>query len=282
MIISKQSSNDGSIKYLWQLPDGATVESIFFTFQGQSYSCVSSQVGCNVGCGFCETGKQKNLRNVTADEIYLQVSETLNDLKSLKYTGPLYQVAVAGMGEPLLNFENVVKAAARLKADKLTENVSISTSGIAPKIRMLADTAVDKLFISLHATTDDIRSALVPTNKKYPISELLTASRYFNSRVGVPVTATYLMFNGVNDTEQDLSRLVNLLDPETFIIQLSEWNCVSNMNFTRSPKIDYFEKSLAQYGFDVFILRSKGSEIEGGCGQLRSRLTIDFMDDTTS
>jgi len=268
--VEKQYSNDGSIKYLWQLTDGKTVESIYFIFCDQIYTCISSQVGCNVKCEFCETGKQSNLRNLLAEEMYGQVAETLNDLRSKTLTR-LYQVAVAGMGEPLLNFQNLMNAASRMIDEDLAETISISTSGVVPKIRELVGTPITKLFISLHATTDAIRNILVPMNRKYPISELLKASRYFCEKVGVPVTATYLMFDGVNDSDDDLERLTQLLDPQLFIIQLSEWNWIYDAKFKRSPRIEFFYNELSNRGYDVFILHSKGSDIEGGCGQLRSR-----------
>lgn len=274
---AKEISADGSIKYLWKLDDGKTVESIYFTFQDKLYTCISSQVGCNVGCPFCETGKQRNLRNLNIQEIYNQVAMTLKDLRLTGGPDRLYQVAFAGMGEPLLNFAHVTTAAARLISNGLTETVSVSTSGLVPKMRLLADTAVKKLFISLHATTDELRNVLVPMNRKHPLSEVLGAARDFYKNVGVPVTATYLMFAGLNDTDQDLERLTNLLDTESFIIQLSEWNSIANTQFVRSTRSDYFHDQLASRGFNVFILRSKGADVEGGCGQLRSR-SLQYMD----
>lgn len=271
IIQEKLSSNDGSVKYLWELSDGKTVESIYFAFREKLYVCISSQVGCNVKCPFCETGKQNVLRNLEAHEIYDQVALAVDDLKSSGSAYSLDQVAVAGMGESLLNFKNLKEASANLINDGLTRTVSISTSGIVPKIRELVDTQVSKLFISLHATTNETRNILVPMNKKYPIPELLDAACYFYNQVGTPVTATYLLFGGLNDSDDDLNRLTELLDPQAFIIQLSEWNFIDDVKFARSPRLDYFQEQLASRGFEVFITRSKGADIQGGCGQLRSR-----------
>lgn len=273
--LHKHYSQDGSIKFLWQSADGKTVESIYFTFQGQVYTCISSQIGCNVCCPFCETGKQRTLRNLTADEIYAQVALIHDTVHEVNGPPMLYQTAFAGMGEPLLNFEQVVAAATRLRADGLTQTVSLSTSGLVPRIYALAETttiSVNKLFISLHASTDDVRDRLVPMNKKYPIHTVLQAAHHFAERSGEKVTATYLLFEGINDSDGDLERLLLLLDPHIYVIQLSEWNRVSEAAFQPSSRLDSFYEQIQRAGYDVFIQRSKGQDIEGGCGQLRSRV----------
>lgn len=272
--VAEQHSSDGSKKFLWQFSDGLTVECVRFTFHSQEYVCVSSQIGCNVGCAFCATGQQRSLRNLTVEEIYQQVAYTVKQDRQSVGMHQLYQVAIAGMGEPLLNFSNVTQAAARLRSDGLTETVSVSTSGIVPRIRELATTAavgVNKLFISLHATRDDIRKTLIPITEKYPIAAVLEAARAYYEHVGVKVTATYLMFEHINDSDGDLERLLMLLDPQIFIVQLSEWNAIPGVTFVSSPRIEHFHEQLAYSGFEVFIQRSKGQDIEGGCGQLRSR-----------
>jgi 23S rRNA (adenine2503-C2)-methyltransferase len=271
----KQRSQDGSIKFLWQFLDGKTVESIYFIFQGQVYTCISSQIGCNVTCPFCETGKQRTLRNLTVEEIYAQVALIRDVVCEVGGPDVLYQTAFAGMGEPLLNFEAVVTAAERLRTTGLTQTVSLSTSGIVPRIYQLAETvatSVNKLFLSLHASNDDVRNRLVPTNKKYPIASVLQAAAHFAECSGEKVTATYLLFDGINDSNADLDRLLSLLDPGIYIIQLSEWNRVTGAEFRPSPRLDHFQDRLQRAGYDVFIQRSKGQDVEGGCGQLRSRM----------
>jgi 23S rRNA (adenine2503-C2)-methyltransferase len=154
--------------------------------------------------------------------------------------------------------------------------VSLSTAGFVPRIRELArtvDHAVNKLFLSLHATTNAVRSQLVPLNKKYPLESVLSAAREYAECTKSKVTATYLLFAEINDSDDDLARLSILLDPDHFLIQLSEWNPVSLRRYTfqPSPRLDFFRERLTQEGFTTFIQRSKGQEIEGGCGQLRSR-----------
>lgn len=272
--LRRQYSQDGSIKFLWQLADGKTVESIYFTFQGQVYTCISSQIGCNVTCPFCETGKQRTLRNLTVNEIYAQVALIRDAVREAGGPDVLYQTAFAGMGEPLLNYDNVVAAATLLRTEGLTKTVSLSTSGLVPRMYTLADvttTSVNKLFISLHASNDDVRNRLVPMNKKYPIASVLQAAAHFAERSGEKVTATYLLFDKINDSRADLDRLLSLLDPRIYIVQLSEWNRVTGAEFLPSPHLDDFHEQLQQAGYEVFIQRSKGQDVEGGCGQLRSR-----------
>jgi 23S rRNA (adenine2503-C2)-methyltransferase len=192
----------------------------------------------------------------------------------------LYQVAFAGMGEPLLNLEHVIKAAEQLQADHLTKTVSISTSGIVPQMYRLAEhtTTIQKLFISLHASTNEVRDQLVPINRKYPITLVLEAARHFFERSGQreKVTATYLLFDNINDSLADVERLMALLDPEVYVIQLSAWNPVADRTFVPSPRLDAFADRLERTGYEVFIQRSKGQDVEGGCGQLRSRTLPDL------
>ncbi len=270
-------SPDGSTKFLWQMADGHTVESVTFSFREQFYACISSQVGCNVGCPFCATGQQRVLRNLTAQEIVAQVVGIEGIVRGSGDPWPLDHVALAGMGEPLLNFDAVVQAAEYLRTQKLASTVSLSTSGIVPRIYDLAESAewaVNKLFVSLHATTNEVRNQLVPLNRKYPLTAVLAAARTYAEHTATKVTATYLLFAGLNDTDGDLSRFVDVLDPAFFAVQLSEWNPVSEVaqSFAPSPRLPFFQEMLENQGFEVFIQRSKGREIDGGCGQLRSRV----------
>jgi 23S rRNA (adenine2503-C2)-methyltransferase len=276
--LNMQYSSDGSIKFLWQLEDHKTVESMYFTFphegQERSFLCVSSQDGCNVGCAFCATGLQRMRRNLTASEMIAQVVKSMGVVQ--RAGGPVnaFHVAFAGMGEPLLNYEQVIKAAACLRCEKLAEIVSVSTSGIVPRIRDLAGVAMDsvnRLYISLHATTDDLRNRLVPTNKKYPIAQVVEAAKDYAYRTGMKVTATYLVFANLNDTDEDMQRLLHLLDPTLFVVQLSVWNHVEGIDFVSSSRLDFFYETLSQHGYEAFLQKSKGSDINGGCGQLRAR-----------
>lgn len=274
-----QTSSDGSRKFLWQLSDQRTVESIFFTFpdagQERPFVCISSQDGCNVRCAFCATGQQPMRRNMTADEMVAQVVQSMEIVQAAGGPTRAFHVAFAGMGEPLLNYQHVITAAARLRAEKSAEVVSISTSGVVPRMDTLADvvqTSVNRLYLSLHATTDALRDRLVPMNRKYPLAQVLDAAHTYARRTGTKVTATYLALAGLNDTDEDIQRLLCLLDPALFVVQLSVWNRVDGLCFLPSSRIDLFTETLIRHGYETFVQRSKGSDIDGGCGQLRGRL----------
>lgn len=286
--LSQQRSLDGSLKFLWQLADGKTVESVYFLFphegQERPFLCISSQDGCNVGCAFCATGQQPMQRNLTAGEICAQVSQSMDRVRADGGPATAFHIAFAGMGEPLLNYENVLTAATCLHSEGWAEIISVSTSGIVPRIYelTLAKDAVNALYISLHATTDALRNHLVPMNRKYPIAQVLEAARAYAGSTGRKVIATYLVFSGLNDSDEDLQRLIDLLHPDQFTVQLSVWNHIDGLSFhgcdfVPSPRIDHFYETLVYHGFSAFIQRSKGRDIRGGCGQLRSPLPLQIL-----
>jgi 23S rRNA (adenine2503-C2)-methyltransferase len=270
--LDKQVSPGGVAKYLWQLADGGTVESLTFEYFGQPTICVSTQMGCAVKCPFCETGRQGMQRNLTAAEIVGQVTSALADGAG---GGERFGiVTISGMGEPLLNFENTLEAIRIMRLQGLAHEISVTTAGIVPNIYRLASAEVTRLSISLHATTDELRDRLVPVNRKYPIATLLEAGRYFYAQVGQRVRATYLMLDGLNDSDADLDRLIALLDREAFRVRLREWNAIESAGFARSSRAGHFERRLRAEGFDVYISRNVGVDIEAGCGQLRSRYLL--------
>lgn len=271
--IEKQIAPDGTAKYLWQLSDGGTVESLTFSYCGQRTICVSTQMGCAVKCPFCETGRQGMQRNLTAEEIIGQVVAALND-GAAGDERRFDIVTISGMGEPLLNFDHVTEAIRVMRRDELSREISVTTAGIVPNIYKLAHADVTRLSISLHATTDEMRNRLVPVNRKYPIASLLEAARYFYSQVRQRVRATYLMLDQLNDTDDDLERMIRLLDRDIFRVRLREWNAIGNVGYARSSRSAHFERRLLEEGFNVYISRNVGVDIEGGCGQLRSRYLL--------
>ena len=282
--LSQQRSSDGSMKFLWQLADGKTVESIYFTFfhegQEQPFLCISSQDGCNIGCAFCATGQQRMRRNLTADEIFAQVTQSMKMVQAKGGPATAFHIAFAGMGEPLGNYRHVITAATHLRSERCAEIISVSRSGVVPRIRDLARVtkdSVNALYISLHATTDALRNRLVPMNRKYPLAQVLEAAREYYRYTGIKVVATYLVFADLNDTDEDLQRLMELLDPDQFTVQLSVWNHIDGITFIPSPRIDHFYYTLIQHGYGAFIQRSKGSDINGGCGQLRAHVPLQIL-----
>lgn len=273
-----RTSADGSVKFLWQYPDHTTVESIYFTFphegQERPFVCVSSQDGCNVGCTFCATGQQRMRRNLTAPEMLAQVVKGMEMIHAGGGPTTAFHIAFAGMGEPLLNYEHVVAAAEAMRSAHLAAIVSVSTSGIVPRINDLArvaHTSVNRLYISLHATTDEQRTPLVPLNRKYPLLQVLRAARAYAEQTGTKVTATYLLFAGLNDTPDDLERLMHLLDPDRFLVQLSVWNPIEGVQVAPSPHLEAWHQRLIDHGYETILQRSKGRDIAGGCGQLRGQ-----------
>jgi 23S rRNA (adenine2503-C2)-methyltransferase len=271
--IEKQIAPDGTAKYLWQLSDGGTIEGLTFSYRGQQTICVSTQVGCAVKCPFCETGRQGLQRNLTAEEITGQVVAALND-SAAGGERRFDIVTISGMGEPLLNFDHVAEAIRVMRRDGLSREISVTTAGIVPNIYKLAHTNVTRLSISLHATTDELRNRLVPVNRKYPIAALLEAARYFYSQVRQRVRATYLMLDQLNDTDDDLERMMQLLDRDIFRVRLREWNAIGDTQYARSGRSAYFERRLVEEGFDAYVSRNVGVDIDGGCGQLRSRYLL--------
>jgi 23S rRNA (adenine2503-C2)-methyltransferase len=271
--IDKQIASDGTAKYLWQLSDSGTVESLTFSYRGERTICVSTQMGCAVKCPFCETGRQGMQRNLTAGEITGQVVAALND-GAAGGERRFDIVTISGMGEPLLNFDHVTEAIRVMRRDDLSRDISVTTAGIVPNIYKLAHADVTRLSISLHATTDEMRNRLVPVNRKYPIASLLEAARYFFSQARQRVRATYLMLDQLNDTDDDLERMIQLLDRDVFRIRLREWNTIGNAGYARSSRSAHFERRLLEEGFNVYISRNVGADIEGACGQLRSRYLL--------
>ncbi|TNE63507.1 MAG: radical SAM protein [Alphaproteobacteria bacterium] len=276
VLLNKSFGQDGSVKFLWGMPDEVkSVESVYFTINGKPAACISTQIGCTVGCVFCETGKQKVLGNLSAGEIVRQIA-AVNDDRRAADPGfkKLDTAIVAGMGEPLLNIDALKEAAYTMLEDEMVEHVTVTTSGILPAFEKLKESPFSILSISLHATDNDTRTRLIPINKKYPIEDLLATARDLRESTDMPIIMNYLMFDGVNDSDADLERLIGLLDPSLYRVKLKQWNTIDETELTSSPleRFKTFEAGLKGEGFDVSIDYSMGVELDAGCGQLRSRV----------
>lgn len=274
-VIDQVASRDGSTKYLFETSPGVTVESVVFEQCGAPSICVSCQAGCNIGCVFCETGRQKNSRDLSADEICRQVEAAARACSLPRFRAVLF----AGMGEPLDNFESVAQASRQLIAGGLCDEVRLVTSGIVPYMDRLHEVPISALGISLHATTNAMRTLLVPINKKYPLETVLAAGERYRRRTGNPVTVNYLLFRGLNDTAADLERLLGLLSPAVFEIKLKVWNDTGVEGLTRSDEETFalFREGLEANGFWVSARPSRGVDIQAGCGQLRSADRVERM-----
>ena len=269
-LVEVQTSQDGSAKYVWSLPEKLFVESIAFLYSGNTHVCISSQVGCAVGCSFCETGRFRNVRNLTTDQIVYQVAASEHHA-ARDSSDPKYEVVqFAGMGEPLLNFASVAAATDAMLERGLAGEVTLTTVGIVPRLPDLAHTPIQRLSVSLHATDNVTRGRLIPINKKYPIEDVMASATAYKRATGKQVIVNYLLLDTINDSDDDLERLCEIVDRELFSVKLKAWNEISDTSLRRSPdeRFDKFVTVLAERGFDVSICESMGSDVGGGCGQL--------------
>jgi len=278
-LIERKISSDGTEKFLWELEDNEKIESVVIPDKERLTLCISSQVGCPLNCRFCLTGKIGFKRNLKAWEIvdqFIQVSRliTPKDSKERKITNIVFM----GMGEPLLNFDNVAQALWRFK--KLIEfsprRITVSTAGIIPAIKELPYKAPPvKLAVSLNATNQKTRSFLMPINKKYPLHELLKSLREYPLKPGQRITFEYVMLKGINSSEEDALRLSQILKGIPSKINLIPFNPWEGAEFKKpdEPEILKFQEILASKSYSVFIRKSKGIDILAACGQLKALYT---------
>lgn len=275
-------SVDGTEKFLWELGDGRKIESVYIPSPKRVTLCISTQVGCAIGCTFCRTAKMGLIRNLTQSEIVDQVLE-VNRLmarrameNSTENQEPITNVVFMGMGEPLHNLKPVLEAAKILinphAVGIAKRKVTISTSGLVPGILALAKAKLGvKLALSLNGTTDEYRSQVMPINKKYPISELLTACReYISMNPRQRVTIEYVMLKGVNDSLEDAKRLVTLLSHVSSKVNLIPLNNHSKCDNEQAEEdsIDRFFRYLTERHLQVNIRANRGRDILAACGQL--------------
>lgn len=283
IIRTLKDTEDGTVKLLLELPDGEKVECVLMTYErqgaGRRYTaCLSSQVGCPVGCSFCATGLSGFRRNLTAGEIILQVLALQRHLGPREKGERISNIVFMGMGEPLFNYDAVLKARRILMHPEgwgiSHRRITISTCGVVPQIKRLAlEKPPVELAISLHATTDEIRNQLVPLNRRYPLRELLAACRHYSEATGRRITFEYVLIKGVNDTLEDAKRLARLVKGILAYINLLLFNPVTGLGFrTPAPEnVQAFANRLKELGIEVGIRESRGCRIAAACGQLRSQ-----------
>ncbi len=272
-IVEKVTADDGTVKYGMALPGGGTVESVFMTQRDRITLCVSSQVGCALMCDFCLTARMGLTRHMTAGEIVGQVAGIQED----RALGDRpFNIVFMGMGEPLHNYDGVV-AAFRLLVDPAgfalsRRRITISTSGLAPAIERLSGEPVrPRLAVSLNATTNAVRSRIMPVNRKYPIARLLEACRRFARSTGEPFTFEYVLLHGVNDTDADVVRLAKLLRANPAKVNLIPFNAVPGWLPYRAPdraRIVAIRDRLLALGLPASIRWSRGASARAACGQL--------------
>jgi 23S rRNA (adenine2503-C2)-methyltransferase len=274
-----ETSKDGSKKFLFKLIDGKHIESVLIPEKNHYTLCISSQVGCAQGCRFCLTGRGGLVRNLTKGEIIAQVRDVANDLDNSK---GLTNIVMMGMGEPLANYANVVAAVATITDSDVglgfsNRRLTVSTSGLIPKLpRLGRDTGVN-LAISLNATDNETRDMLMPINRKYPIEKLLDACARYPLMPRRRITFEYIIIKGVNDSEEDAKRLARLLRPIRAKINLIPFNTFEGSDFERPEEqvILSFKEILKKNNYTAVIRQSKGQDISAACGQLSANSTRD-------
>lgn len=277
-VAEEQRSTDGTIKWAIKVGD-QQVETVYIPEADRATLCVSSQVGCALECKFCSTAQQGFNRNLRVSEIIGQVWRAAKIIGSLKSTGtrPITNVVMMGMGEPLLNLNNVVPAMDIMMDDfgfgLSKRRVTLSTSGVVPALDKLGDMIDVALAISLHAPTDDIRDEIVPINRKYNIETFLAAVRRYLDKSkanGGRVTVEYVMLDHINDSTEQAHQLAECLKDTPCKINLIPWNPFPGAPYGRSSnsRVDRFSKVLMDYGFTTIVRKTRGDDIDAACGQL--------------
>ena len=270
-LVKKQSDVDVK-KYLFELYDGNKIEAVLMNHDYGNSLCVSTEVGCNMGCRFCESGRLKKVRNLFAFELVLQILKVEEDIKER-----VSHVVLMGIGEPFDNYDNVMKFINIINDPKGINigirHITVSTCGIVPKIKEFTKekTGVN-LAISLHAPTDLVRDKIMPINKAYKIGDIMDAVRDYIAKTNRRVTFEYILLKGVNDSEECAIKLVNLLKGVNCYVNLIPYNETSHIEYKTSPKvtINRFYDILKEGNINVTIRREFGSKVSAACGQLRS------------
>jgi len=269
-----QRSLDGTIKNAVKLHDGLVVESVLIPTEDRSTACVSSQVGCSLDCRFCATARLKQMRNLNPDEIYDQV--VIIDRQSrLYFDRPLSNVVFMGMGEPLMNYNNVLKAIEKITSPEglgmASKRITLSTSGIPKLIRKMADEQVKfNLAVSLHSAIDEKRTGIMPFNERFGLEDLRKSLEYWYEKTRKKVTYEYVVWEGINDKEEDIEALIRFSRKIPSKVNLITYNSIGDPEFRQASDavIRNYTSKLEQAGITVTVRRSRGSDIDAACGQL--------------
>ncbi len=272
-----QKSSDGTIKNAVRLHDGLIVESVLIPTSKRTTACVSSQVGCSLDCKFCATARLKRMRNLNPDEIFDQVV-AIDKESRLYHNKPLTNIVFMGMGEPLMNYNNVLKA-----IDKITsaeglgmspKRITVSTSGVPKMIKKMADDGVKfKLAVSLHSAIDEVRTSIMPFNATFPLSDLREALEYWYAKTKNRITYEYVVWNGINDTKKDAEALVQFCRFAPSKVNLIEYNPIDDGAFQQAGEtaLKMYIDLLEANNITVTVRRSRGKDIDAACGQLANK-----------
>jgi len=275
--VASQKSKDRTIKSGFKLHDGKIVEGVLIPADDRMTACISSQVGCSLDCKFCATARLKMMRNLTPDEIFDQVVEINNQAKS-NYAAPLSNIVYMGMGEPLLNYKNVMHSIAMITSPEglgmSSKRITVSTSGVAKMIKKLADDEVKfNLALSLHVANNEKRSRIMSINDSNPLELLADALKYFYDKTGTRVTYEYIIFKDFNDTIQDAKELADFCRHIPCKVNVIEYNPIEEGMFEQAPRhrVNAFLQYLESKNIIVNVRRSRGKDIDAACGQLANR-----------
>lgn len=272
-----QKSSDGTIKSAFRLADGNLVEGVLIPASDRMTACVSSQVGCSLSCKFCATGYMERMRNLEPAEIYDQVVEISRQAEA-HFRAPLTNIVYMGMGEPLLNYANVLKSIELITSPgglgMSPRRITVSTAGIAKMIRKLADDEVRfRLALSLHAANDEKRNRIMPINETNTLENLAEALLYFHEKTGNRITLEYIIFDKFNDSPADAQELLEFTRKVPARVNIIEYNPIREADFlnAREDRVNTFARYLEQRGVVVNVRRSRGKDIDAACGQLANK-----------
>jgi 23S rRNA (adenine2503-C2)-methyltransferase len=272
-----QKSNDGTIKNAVKLFDGLVVESVLIPTKSRTTACVSSQVGCSLDCQFCATARLKRMRNLNPDEIYDQVV-AIHKESMLYHDKPLSNIVFMGMGEPLMNYKNVLLSIDKITSDEglgmSPKRITVSTSGVPKMIRKMADDEVKfNLAVSLHSAIQETREQIMPFAKSFTLEDLRTSLEYWYAKTKKIITYEYIVWDGINDKDEDIKALVKFCKYAPCKVNIIEYNPIDDGQFQQadSAAIDLYIAQLEKNKIPVTVRRSRGKDIDAACGQLANK-----------
>ena len=272
-----QRSSDGTIKNAVRLHDDLIVESVLIPTPTRTTACVSSQVGCSLDCKFCATSRLKRMRNLNPDEIYDQVVAIDNESR-LYFDKPLSNIVFMGMGEPLMNYNNVLKSIDKITSQEglgmSPKRITVSTSGVPKMIKKMADDGVKfNLAVSLHSAIDEVRTSIMPFNKNFPLKDLREALEYWYAKTKNRITYEYVVWEGINDAQKDANALVQFCRFAPSKVNIIEYNPIDDGEFQQASNkaISMYQETLEANGITVTVRRSRGKDIDAACGQLANK-----------
>ena len=276
-ILSKQVSNDSTIKFAIKLHDNLVVESVLIPSGNRVTACVSSQVGCSLDCGFCATSKLLRMRNLHSYEIFDQIM-ILNSQSLKNYSLPISNIVFMGMGEPLLNYKNVIESIKLITSQdgiKISnKKITLSTSGISKMIKKMSDDNIKfNLAVSLHSAVEETRNMIMPFSKSFPLDKLINSLDYWYKKTKRKVTFEYLVWKGINDDLEHIEALVKICKRIPSKVNLIEYNSIDSPTFKKADDfwVDNYLKILKKNKIPVSIRRSRGKDINAACGQLANK-----------